>query len=73
MAWTYNAADDVPSEGSYITSIAVAFTAAALLAVVLRFYVRVILVKSFGPDDWVLLATWVRRNPPSLPKEEAWC
>lgn len=62
MAWTYNTADDVPSEGGYITTIAAAFTAASLLAVGLRFYVRVILVKSFGPDDWVLLATWVRQT-----------
>lgn len=71
MAWTYNTADDVPSGGPYIAITALAFTAVSLLAVGLRFYVRVILVKSFGPDDWVLLVTWVSRALPRPPDHQA--
>ncbi|KAI1047851.1 hypothetical protein LB505_012265 [Fusarium chuoi] len=46
--WTYNAPSGSPTDGPQITSIAVVFTAVALLTVLLRVYVRGFMLKSVG-------------------------
>jgi len=48
MGWTYNTADDVQNEGPKITAVAVVLTGASLSISLLRFYVRVCMIKSFG-------------------------
>ncbi|KAF5651171.1 integral membrane protein PTH11 [Fusarium sp. NRRL 25303] len=57
--WTYNAPSGSPTDGPQITSIAVVFTAVALLTVLLRVYVRGFMLKSVGADDWIIIATWI--------------
>ncbi|KAJ4318376.1 hypothetical protein N0V84_006885 [Fusarium piperis] len=56
--WTYNAPEDAPTSGPQISSLAIVFTAIALLVVIMRVYVRGFMVKAFGADDWVIIATW---------------
>ena len=48
MGWTYNTRDDTPSDGIQITAIAIVFTSLALVALILRLYVRAWLVKAVG-------------------------
>ncbi|VTT64308.1 unnamed protein product [Fusarium fujikuroi] len=48
--WTYNAPSGSPTDGPQITSIAVVFTAVALLTVLLRVYVRGFMLKSVGAE-----------------------
>ncbi|PCD42233.1 hypothetical protein AU210_004763 [Fusarium oxysporum f. sp. radicis-cucumerinum] len=57
--WTYNAPSGSPTDGPQITSIAVVFTAVALLTVLLRVYVRGFMLKSVGADDWIIIVTWI--------------
>ncbi|KLO82552.1 integral membrane protein PTH11 [Fusarium fujikuroi] len=57
--WTYNAPSGSSTDGPQITSIAVVFTAVALLTVLLRVYVRGFMLKSVGADDWIIIATWI--------------
>ncbi|KAL6399695.1 hypothetical protein AUP68_17101 [Ilyonectria robusta] len=59
MGWTYNVPGDPPTTGPQITSLAIVFTAVALLTVSLRVYVRGFMLKAFGIDDWIIIATWV--------------
>ncbi|KAJ4207570.1 hypothetical protein NW759_013971 [Fusarium solani] len=56
--WTYNAPEDAPTSGPQISSLAIVFTAVALLVVIMRVYVRGFMVKAFGADDWIIIATW---------------
>lgn len=46
--WTYNAPDGAPTSGPQISSLAIVFTAVALLVVLMRVYVRGFMVKAFG-------------------------
>jgi hypothetical protein len=46
--WTYNAPEDAPTSGPQISSLAIVFTAVALLVVIMRVYVRGFMVKAFG-------------------------
>jgi hypothetical protein len=78
MGWTYNTPDDVPNEGPQITAVAIALTAMSLVVLLLRFYVRVCMIKAIGAgmycylvrlladlevlDDYVLIITWVRQH-----------
>lgn len=48
MGWTYNVPGDPPTTGPQITSLAIVFTAVALLTVSLRVYVRGFMLKAFG-------------------------
>ncbi|KAH6867412.1 hypothetical protein B0T10DRAFT_46041 [Thelonectria olida] len=57
--WTYNTSGDPPTTGPQITSLAVVFTAVALITVCLRVYVRGFMLKAFGVDDWIIIATWI--------------
>ncbi|KAK1513839.1 integral membrane protein, partial [Colletotrichum abscissum] len=57
-SWTYNTPPGTPSTGPQITAIALVFTALSLIIMMLRLYVRVIMLKAAGSDDWVIFATW---------------
>ncbi|CCF41111.1 integral membrane protein [Colletotrichum higginsianum] len=57
--WTHNTPDDTPTDGPRIAAICTAFTAAAFVLVCLRLYVRTMLVKAVGWDDWVIIVSWV--------------
>ena len=58
--WAYNQKDpNVPNEGLTITLVGGIFTAIALVFVTLRVYVRAIMIRSFGADDFAISATWV--------------
>ncbi|TIC93711.1 hypothetical protein CH35J_009064 [Colletotrichum higginsianum] len=57
--WTHNTPDDTPTDGPRIAAICTAFTAAAFVLVCLRLYVRTMLVKAVGWDDWVIIVSWL--------------
>ncbi|KAK7456625.1 integral membrane protein [Colletotrichum acutatum] len=57
-SWTYNTPPGTPSTGPQITAIALVFTALSLIIMMLRLYVRVIMLKAAGSDDWVIFVTW---------------
>ncbi|OHF00947.1 integral membrane protein [Colletotrichum orchidophilum] len=57
-SWTYNTPPGTLSTGPQITAIALAFTALSLIILMLRLYVRVIMLKAAGSDDWVIFVTW---------------
>ncbi|KAF2848175.1 hypothetical protein T440DRAFT_470518 [Plenodomus tracheiphilus IPT5] len=59
MGWTYNTADDAANSGVQITVTAIALTSASLIILLVRFYVRAVLIKAIGADDWVLIPTWI--------------
>jgi hypothetical protein len=48
MGWTYNTADNVENEGPRIVAIAIILTASSLGISLLRFYVRVWMIKAIG-------------------------
>jgi hypothetical protein len=48
MGWTFNTPDNTPSDGPQITAIAIVFTSLSFIALALRLYVRVWLVKAVG-------------------------
>jgi hypothetical protein len=59
MGWTYNTANpDAETNALTILGVGVALTSLSLCFVLLRLYVRVVLVKAMGPDDWTILPTW---------------
>ncbi|KAL2259519.1 hypothetical protein VTK26DRAFT_6787 [Humicola hyalothermophila] len=67
MGWTYNTKDsDAPTDGPMITGVAAALTGLSLITVCLRTYVRAILIKAFGIDDWVILVTWVSSDDENI-------
>jgi len=58
--WAYNQKDpNAPNTGPRISLVGGILTSVALLCVVLRVYVRLFLVRSFGADDYTISATWV--------------
>ncbi|KAK2008049.1 integral membrane protein [Colletotrichum eremochloae] len=57
--WTYNTPADTPTTGPHIAALCIVFTSVALLLVCLRLYVRTILVKAVGYDDWVIIISWL--------------
>ncbi|KAM7212406.1 hypothetical protein V8F06_012207 [Rhypophila decipiens] len=60
MGWTYNTTDpDAATLEPLITGVAVALTTLSLLAVCLRLYVRIRLIKATGYDDWITVVTWL--------------
>ena len=48
MGWAYNTPESAVNNGSHITSVAIVFTAASLLVLSLRFYVRGWMIKTIG-------------------------
>lgn len=77
MGWTYNTPDGVANDGPHLSAVAISFTGVSLIILLLRFYVRGVMIKTIGsgmredmsvslfqadnPDDWTLLVTWVSR------------
>ncbi|KAK3327949.1 hypothetical protein B0T19DRAFT_178260 [Cercophora scortea] len=60
MGWTYNTSDpDAPTIGPQITGVAAALTAVSLITVCLRMYVRGVLIKAIGADDWIVILAWI--------------
>ncbi|KAI3397715.1 hypothetical protein diail_10484 [Diaporthe ilicicola] len=60
MGWTFNTVNpDAPTDGPRISAIAIVMTALAMVAVILRIYVRQRMVKAFGADDWVIIYAWI--------------
>lgn len=57
MQWVYNASPAIEAQSHYPTIVAVSITLTVLMStiVMLRFYVRGIMLKSLGPDDWMIL------------------
>lgn len=45
-----------------IVAIIVIFAVIGTLAIALRLWTRLILVKAPGPEDWVLFTSWVSRS-----------
>lgn len=49
MGWTFNTVDpDAPTDGPKISAVAIVMTTLAMVAVILRIYVRQRMVKAFG-------------------------
>ena len=43
------------NNGPVILAVTGAFTGLAALVVILRIYVRAVMLKSVGPDDWIMM------------------
>ncbi|KAK8114655.1 hypothetical protein PG999_006724 [Apiospora kogelbergensis] len=59
MPWTFNADGNAPTDGVWISAVAIIFTTFSLVCVLLRLYVRLVLVKASGIDDFVIVLGWV--------------
>ncbi|KAK4183676.1 hypothetical protein QBC35DRAFT_90910 [Podospora australis] len=60
MGWTYNTKDpDAPTIGPMITGVCAALTIVSLITVFLRVYVRALMIKAWGVDDYLVLFTWI--------------
>jgi hypothetical protein len=55
-------ADSTDYNGGPLVATAIAFLVLTWLSVVLRTYVRVILLKSYRADDWFMLVAQVSRH-----------
>jgi hypothetical protein len=62
MGWTYNTPDGIANDGQLISGVAIFFTAASLIILCLRFYVRGWMIKAVGADDLILIITWVSKH-----------
>ncbi|KZL75305.1 integral membrane protein, partial [Colletotrichum tofieldiae] len=58
-SWTYNTPPGTETTGAQITAIALVFSALSMIIMILRLYVRVIMLKAAGADDWVIIVTWI--------------
>ncbi|KAF6797572.1 integral membrane protein [Colletotrichum sojae] len=58
-SWTYHTPPGTESTGPTITAIALAFSALSLVIMCMRLYVRLVMLKAAGSDDWVIIVTWV--------------
>ncbi|KAK1964487.1 hypothetical protein LY78DRAFT_659311 [Colletotrichum sublineola] len=56
--WTYNTPPGTETTGVKITTVALVFTALSLVVMSMRLYVRVIMLKAAGLDDWIIAVTW---------------
>jgi hypothetical protein len=54
------------NRGSQAAAVAILFLVTSWLAVMLRVYVRGIMTKSFGIDDYLAVVTLVNSFPPAL-------
>lgn len=50
----------VPNRGSELVAVNITFTVAAIVANMLRCYVRISMVRAFGLDDWLMSLATVR-------------
>lgn len=57
--WVHNLRPGIESQASLIIPVCVALTVVATAATILRTYVRVKMLKVFGADDWVIVASTV--------------
>lgn len=54
MGWTFNTVDpDAPTDGPKISAVAIVMTTLAMVAVILRVYVRQRMVKAFGAGNYI--------------------
>lgn len=59
MGWVFNTPDDTPTYGLTLVSIGMVMTGLALVTVLLRLYVRLVMIKATGWDDWVIIVAWL--------------
>ncbi|KAF2127477.1 hypothetical protein P153DRAFT_343584 [Dothidotthia symphoricarpi CBS 119687] len=59
MVWAYNTADDAVNDGIRITILSTVLTTLSLFILSLRLYIRGCMIKAVGPDDWILIFTWI--------------
>jgi len=52
----------VPNRGPELLAVNIAFVTTAILACLLRCYVRLFMVKAFGRDDWLMVIATVRKH-----------
>ncbi|KAK8089087.1 hypothetical protein PG997_004048 [Apiospora hydei] len=65
MPWTFNAQNDAPTDAVWISIVALLFTLVSFVSVLLRVYVRVVLVKASGVETrWGLGLQNVDDMPP---------
>lgn len=57
--WVHNLEPGIASKASNIIPVCVVLTVVATTATLLRCYVRVNMLKVFGADDWVIVASTV--------------
>lgn len=50
---------DAQSRSSLVIAICISFVVLSFLIVALRLYVRVVLLKALGPDDWTICVAQV--------------
>lgn len=53
-------AHDYDNRGPQLLSVNIAFGIVSVIAVLLRTYTRVLIVKALGPDDWLMAVATVR-------------
>lgn len=53
----------VPNRGPELQAVCYTLAVSSVIAVALRIYVRVRLVKNFGLDDWFMCSALVSRSP----------
>ncbi|KAF3030340.1 hypothetical protein E8E11_000426 [Didymella keratinophila] len=66
MGWTYNTPDSVPNDKPQITAVAIVFTAMSLSILLLRFYVRGIMIKAIGAGKRLSCSCHASRPPLTL-------
>ncbi|RPA93285.1 hypothetical protein L873DRAFT_68144 [Choiromyces venosus 120613-1] len=57
--WVHNLKPGIESQAPQIIPVCVSLTVIAVIATALRCHVRVNMLKIFGADDWVILASTV--------------
>jgi hypothetical protein len=65
--WVHNGSVELDHESNYkqIMAVSISLTAIMTVIVSLRAYVRAVMLKTLGPDDWVIFITAV--SCPSCP------
>lgn len=63
MGWTFNTVDpDAPTDGPRISAVAIVMTTLAMVAVILRVYVRQSMVKAFGAGTLGPISLYIPRS-----------
>jgi hypothetical protein len=57
----------VPNRGPELQAVCYTLAVSSVIAVALRIYVRVRMVKNFGLDDWFMCSALVSRSPQRHP------
>ncbi|KAF7560210.1 hypothetical protein G7046_g3926 [Stylonectria norvegica] len=58
MAWVRNTPEGTTTQGPMVTGVTATFTGSALVILLLRLYVRGVLIKAFGYDDLLIVISW---------------